>query len=122
MIFWFGYLVNNYSNIQPNGNKIAPFFNGILMLKTQFEFGCGSLDVRLDKMPDFACFNRASCCFTDDGIAPAIRLKDGCMRLVRLRYKTKKESERLVLEESKLTDLKLDNSSSSCDYPSNKKT
>ncbi len=64
-----------------------------------------------DKVPDFTgyldtYFNSGCCCF-DDGDITGIELENGCIRLVKWQYKSKKESERLVLEESKLEDLKL---------------
>jgi predicted phosphodiesterase len=64
-----------------------------------------------DKIPDFTgyfdtYFNSGCCCF-DDGDITGIELADGCIRLVKWRYETHKESERLVLEETKLDDLKL---------------
>jgi predicted phosphodiesterase len=67
-----------------------------------------------DKMPDFngyldTYFNSGCCCF-DDGDITGIELADGCIRLVKWQYGENKESERLVLEESKLEYLKLENS------------
>ena len=64
-----------------------------------------------DKIPDFTgyldtYFNSGCCCF-DDGDITGIEVADGCIRLVKWQYGTHKESERLVLEESKLEDLKL---------------
>ncbi len=64
-----------------------------------------------DKMPDFdgyldTYFNSGCCCF-DDGDITGIELADGCIRLIKWQYGENKESERLVLEESKLEDLKL---------------
>jgi len=64
-----------------------------------------------DKMPDFngyldTYFNSGCCCF-DDGDITGIELADGCIRLIKWQYGTHKESERVVLEESKLGDLKL---------------
>jgi len=50
-------------------------------------------------------FNSGCCCF-DDGDITGIEIGDGCIRLIKWGYKDKK-SERIVLEESKLEDLKL---------------
>ena len=65
-----------------------------------------------DKIPNFlgyldTYFNSGCCCF-DDGDITGIEIADGCIRLVKWQYGKHKESERLVLEESKLEDLKLD--------------
>jgi hypothetical protein len=64
-----------------------------------------------DKVPDFTgyldtYFNSGCCCF-DDGDITGIEVADGCIRLVKWQYGSNKESERLVLEESKLEDLKV---------------
>jgi len=64
-----------------------------------------------DKVPNFTAykptyFNSGCCCF-DDGDITGIEIADGCIRLIKWRYKGQKESERLVLEESKLADLKV---------------
>lgn len=64
-----------------------------------------------DRMPDFngyldTYFNTGCCCF-DDGDITAIELEDNCIRLVKWEYNEKKESQRLVLEESKLEELKI---------------
>jgi UDP-2,3-diacylglucosamine pyrophosphatase LpxH len=64
-----------------------------------------------DKIPDFTgyldtYFNSGCCCF-DDGDITGIEISDGCIRLVKWQYAAHKTSERLVLEESKLEDLKL---------------
>jgi predicted phosphodiesterase len=64
-----------------------------------------------DRMPDFngyldTYFNSGCCCF-DDGDITGIELADGYIRLIKWQYSANKESERLVLEESKLEDLKL---------------
>jgi predicted phosphodiesterase len=64
-----------------------------------------------DRMPNFngyldTYFNSGCCCF-DDGDITGIELADGCIRLIKWQYNAKKESERVVLEESKLEDLKL---------------
>ncbi len=64
-----------------------------------------------DKMPDFTgyldtYFNSGCCCF-DDGDITGIEIADSCIRLVKWKYETNKQSERQVLEESKLEDLKL---------------
>jgi UDP-2,3-diacylglucosamine pyrophosphatase LpxH len=64
-----------------------------------------------DKVPNFTgyldtYFNSGCCCF-DDGDITGIEIADGCIRLIKWQYGTSKKSERLVLEESKLGDLKL---------------
>ena len=64
-----------------------------------------------DKMPDFTgyldtYFNSGCCCF-DDGDITGIEIADGCIRLIKWRYTPDKASERIVLDESKLTDLKI---------------
>ena len=62
-------------------------------------------------MPDFTgvldtYFNSGCCCF-DDGDITGIEIEDGSIRLIKWHYVHGKESERVVLEESKLEDLKL---------------
>ncbi len=64
-----------------------------------------------DKIPDFTgyldtYFNTGCCCF-DDGDITGIELENGYIRLIKWQYKAGKESERLVLDESRLEDLKL---------------
>ncbi|MDB5132290.1 MAG: metallophosphoesterase [Mucilaginibacter sp.] len=64
-----------------------------------------------DKVPDFTgyldtYFNSGCCCF-DDGDMSGIEISDGCIRLVKWQYGAHKKSERIVLEESRLGDLKL---------------
>jgi len=64
-----------------------------------------------DKVPNFTAykptyFNSGCCCF-DDGDITGIEIADGCIRLIKWRYTQHKESERVILEESKLEDLKL---------------
>jgi predicted phosphodiesterase len=64
-----------------------------------------------DRVPDFTAykptyFNSGCCCF-DDGDITGIEIADGCIRLIKWQYKENKESERVILEESKLADLKL---------------
>jgi len=63
------------------------------------------------KMPDLGgyldtYFNSGCCCF-DDGDITGIEIEDGCIRLIKWHYKHEKESGRVVLDESKLEDLKL---------------
>jgi predicted phosphodiesterase len=70
-----------------------------------------ALHLKPSRPPDFkgyldTYFNSGCCCF-DDGDITGIELSDGCIRLVKWQYGPGKKSERLVLEESKLTDLKL---------------
>jgi predicted phosphodiesterase len=64
-----------------------------------------------DRIPEFSgyldtYFNSGCCCF-DDGDITGIELADDCIRLIKWQYGPHKESERIVLEESKLGDLKL---------------
>jgi len=64
-----------------------------------------------DNVPDFTgyldtYFNSGCCCF-DDGDITGIEISDGCIRLIKWQYAAHKTSERRVLEESKLGDLKL---------------
>ena len=51
-------------------------------------------------------FNTGCCCF-DDGDITGIEIQNNCIRLIKWQYNAGKESERVVLEESKLSDLKL---------------
>ena len=64
-----------------------------------------------DKIPDFdgyldTYFNSGCCCF-DDGDITGIEISDGSIRLIKWQYGSDKQSERIVLEESKLEDLKV---------------
>ena len=64
-----------------------------------------------DKMPDFTgyldtYFNSGCCCF-DDGDMTGIEIEQGYIRLIKWQYDKDGGSERVVLEESKLEDLKL---------------
>jgi predicted phosphodiesterase len=64
-----------------------------------------------DKMPDFTnyldtYFNSGCCCF-DDGDITGIELENDRIRLIKWHYRHGAESERVVLEESKLEDLKI---------------
>ena len=65
-------------------NKKEPSFKGIL--DTYFNTGC--------------------CCF-DDGDITGIELENECIRLIKWQYNSRNESERVVLEESRLDELKL---------------
>jgi len=61
--------------------------------------------------PDFngyldTYFNSGCCCF-DDGDITGIEVADGCIRLIKWHYGKGRQGERLVLEESRLEDLKL---------------
>ncbi|ASU32361.1 metallophosphoesterase [Mucilaginibacter xinganensis] len=61
--------------------------------------------------PDFkgyldTYFNSGCCCF-DDGDITGIEITDGYIRLVKWEYDAEKRSERLILEECRLEDLKL---------------
>lgn len=49
-------------------------------------------------------FNSGCCCF-DDGDITGIEISDGCMRLIKWEYNSAGQSERVVLEESSLTDV-----------------
>jgi predicted phosphodiesterase len=65
-----------------------------------------------DKVPNFTgyldtYFNTGCCCF-DDGDITGIELSDGCIRLIKWQYGKNKTSERIILEESRLEDLKID--------------
>ncbi len=64
-----------------------------------------------DIVPDFTIykptyFNSGCCCF-DDGDITGIEIENGSIRLIKWQYNSTGESERLVLEDSKLEDLKL---------------
>jgi len=68
------------------------------------------LHLKKTKAPSFkgyldTYFNSGCCCF-DDGDITGIEIEDECIRLIKWAYKGK-TSERIVLEESKLEDLKL---------------
>jgi len=65
-----------------------------------------------DKVPNFigyldTYFNTGCCCF-DDGDITGIEIADGCIRLIKWQYGAHKVSERLILEESRLEDLKIE--------------
>ncbi len=67
--------------------------------------------IKGDRIPDFTgyldtYFNSGCCCF-DDGDMSGIELSDGCIRLVKWQYGAHKEIERVVLDESRLEDLRL---------------
>jgi predicted phosphodiesterase len=69
------------------------------------------LEIKGDNTPDFAgyldtYFNSGCCCF-DDGDITGIELTEGCIRLIKWQYGLHKTSERIVLEECKLEDLKI---------------
>ncbi|WP_461459718.1 metallophosphoesterase [Mucilaginibacter sp.] len=71
----------------------------------------GKRERKGDKLPDFTgyldtYFNSGCCCF-DDGDITGIEIADGCIRLIKWCYIHGKESERIILEESKLEDLKI---------------
>jgi hypothetical protein len=64
-----------------------------------------------ERMPDFngyldTYFNTGCCCF-DDGDITGIEIAGGSISLIKWQYGAHKESQRLVLEESRLEDLKL---------------
>ena len=63
-----------------------------------------------EKVPDFTgyldtYFNSGCCCF-DDGDITGIEIADSCIRLIKWHYRGE-ESKRVVLDESKLADLKV---------------
>ncbi len=79
--------------------------------KAEIEKQIGRREKKGDKMPNFTgyldtYFNSGCCCF-DDGDITGIEIANGFIRLIKWRYKTDKESERIILEESKLSDLKI---------------
>ncbi|WP_295800931.1 metallophosphoesterase [Mucilaginibacter sp.] len=70
-----------------------------------------ALHLKTDRPADFkgyldTYFNSGCCCFNDGDIT-GIEVADGSIRLIKWEYGAGKISERLVLEESKLEDLKL---------------
>jgi predicted phosphodiesterase len=69
-----------------------------------------SLHLRGNNQPNFngyldTYFNTGCCCFNDGDIT-GIEIADGCIRLIKWTYH-RKITERMVLEESKLEDLKI---------------
>ena len=84
---------------------------GDLVNTAQLEKKISALHLQGDTQPDFygyldTYFNSGCCCFNDGDIT-GIEIADGCIRLIKWRY-NHKLSERVVLEECKLEDLKLD--------------
>lgn len=76
-----------------------------------FQAKIDKLHLKDSRPPDFkgyldSYFNSGCCCF-DDGDITGIEIADNCIRLIKWEYKGK-ESVRMVLEESKLDDLKLE--------------
>ena len=70
-----------------------------------------ALHLKTNRPPDFkgyldTYFNSGCCCF-DDGDITGIEIADSCIRLIKWQYGPGKISQRIVLEESKLEDLKL---------------
>lgn len=70
-----------------------------------------TIENKADRPPEFkgyldTYFNTGCCCF-DDGDITGIEIESDCIRLIKWRYSAGKQSERLVLEESKLSDLKV---------------
>jgi predicted phosphodiesterase len=111
------------------GHTHQPVFRSLTQLESLYEkLGIAKqnnntaeaavLQNKIDKLhlkpfmpPDFkgyldTYFNSGCCCF-DDGDITGIEVADGCIRLIKWKYGKGKTSERLVLEESKLEDLKL---------------
>jgi predicted phosphodiesterase len=77
---------------------------------TQLQAKIDKLHLKQSRPPDFkgyldTYFNSGCCCF-DDGDITGIEIADSCIRLIKWEYKGKK-SERIVLEECLLKDLKL---------------
>ena len=77
---------------------------------TDIQAKIDKLHLKENSTPNFAgyldsYFNSGCCCF-DDGDITGIELTEGCIRLIKWEYHQKK-STRIVLEESKLEDLKL---------------
>ncbi|MES2267673.1 MAG: metallophosphoesterase [Bacteroidota bacterium] len=71
-----------------------------------------ALHLKGNTQPDFngyldTYFNTGCCCFNDGDIT-GIEIADGCIRLIKWAY-NKNESKRIVLEESRLEDLKISN-------------
>ncbi|WP_370362894.1 metallophosphoesterase [Mucilaginibacter flavidus] len=70
-----------------------------------------ALHLKSNRPPDFkgyldTYFNSGCCCF-DDGDITGIEIADSCIRLIKWEYGAGKISERLVLEECRLEELKL---------------
>jgi predicted phosphodiesterase len=70
-----------------------------------------ALHLKNKKQPSFkgildTYFNSGCCCF-DDGDITGIELENECIRLIKWQYNAKNESERVVLEECRLDELKL---------------
>ena len=79
---------------------------------TDLQTQIGKRKSKGDKLPDFTgyldtYFNSGCCCF-DDGDITGIEIADGCIRLIKWHYIHEKGSDRVVLEESKLEDLKIE--------------
>ncbi|MEB0264105.1 metallophosphoesterase, partial [Mucilaginibacter sp. 10I4] len=77
---------------------------------TEIEKKITALHLQGNSQPDFngyldTYFNTGCCCFNDGDIT-GIEIADGYIRLIKWAYH-KKVSERIVLEESRLEDLKL---------------
>lgn len=69
------------------------------------------LHLKTSRPPDFkgyldTYFNSGCCCF-DDGDITGIEISDGSIRLIKWAYGADKKSERIMLDESKLANLKL---------------
>jgi predicted phosphodiesterase len=78
---------------------------------TELEQQISHRHMKGDKLPDFSgyldtYFNSGCCCF-DDGDITGIEIQGGCIRLIKWQYGKNEESERVILEESKLDDLKV---------------
>lgn len=78
---------------------------------TTIEAKIANLHIKGNSLPDFngyldTYFNTGCCCF-DDGDITGIEIADGCIRLIKWSY-VEKKSERQVLEECRLEELKLE--------------
>jgi predicted phosphodiesterase len=78
---------------------------------TELQALVNKLKQKGDRMPDFkgyldTYFNSGCCCF-DDGDITGIEIEGHIIRLIKWRYDGYKESERVVLAEAKLEELKL---------------
>jgi predicted phosphodiesterase len=111
------------------GHTHQPVFRSLTQLEILFEklaqakqgnreAEAAALQSKIDKLhlkasrpPDFkgyldTYFNTGCCCF-DDGDITGIEVADGCIRLIKWQYGKGKISERLILEECRLEELRL---------------
>ena len=85
--------------------------NGRNAEATELQSKIDALHLKASRPPDFkgyldTYFNSGCCCF-DDGDITGIEIADGWIRLIKWRYGPGKTNERLILEECKLEDMKL---------------